>query len=121
MGQRAYQAARCRYRRTPRPVDALRRAMAAIGILTLELRMEHSHSLKDKRHWVRGVKDRLRNGHNVAVSEVADQELWQSSVVCAVTISPSRQKAAQVLEDAERTAAAFLGPYLVSATIEWMD
>lgn len=95
--------------------------MAAIGVLTLELRLEHCHSLKDKRHWVRGVKDRLRRSHNVAVSEVAGQDLWQSSVICAVTVSPSRQRAAQVLEAAAAAAAGFLGPNLISATIEWLD
>lgn len=95
--------------------------MPAIGVLTLELKLEHCHSLKDKRHWVRGLKDRLRAGFNVAVSEVEDQDLWQSSVLCAVTVSPSRQRAAQVLEAAEECAAAFLGPYLVSATIDWLD
>jgi uncharacterized protein len=95
--------------------------MPAIGVLTLELRLEHCHSLKDKRHWVRGLKDRLRHAHNVAVSEVSDQDLWQSSVICAVTVSPSRQRAAQVLEAAESAAAGFLGPYLVSATIDWLD
>ena len=95
--------------------------MPAIGVLTLDLRLEHCHSLKEKRHWVRGVKDRLRSAYNLAVSEVADQELWQSSVICAVTVSPSRQRAAQVLESAEKTAAAFLGPNLVAATIEWLE
>jgi uncharacterized protein len=95
--------------------------MPAIGVLTLELRLEHCHSLKDKRHWVRGVKDRLRHAHNVSVSEVADHDLWQSAVICAVTVSPSRQRAAQVLQAAEHTAAGFLGPNLVSATVEWID
>lgn len=95
--------------------------MPAVGLLTLELRLEHCHSLKDKRHWVRGVKDRLRASHNVAVSEVADQDLWQSAVICVVTVSPSRQRAEQVLESAERTAAGFLGPNLVSAIYEWLD
>ena len=95
--------------------------MPAIGVLTLELRLEHCHSLKEKRHWVRGVKDRLRAGHNVSVSEVADQDLWQHSVICAVTVSPTRQHAAQVLEAAERTAAGFLGPNLISAAYDWLD
>ena len=95
--------------------------MPAIGVLTLELRLEHCHSLKEKRHWVRGVKDRLRSAHNLAVSEIADQQLWQSSVICAVTVSPSRQRAAQVLEAAEKTAAAFLGPNLIAATTDWLD
>ena len=67
------------------------------------------------------MKDRLRSAHNLAVSEIADQQLWQSSVICAVTVSPSRQRAAQVLEAAEKTAAAFLGPNLIAATTDWLD
>jgi uncharacterized protein YlxP (DUF503 family) len=49
--------------------------MAAVGILILEIRLDEAFSLKDKRHWVTGLKDRLRAGHNVAVAEVEDQEL----------------------------------------------
>ena len=30
--------------------------MAAIGVLTLELRLQNSHSLKDKRHVVQSLK-----------------------------------------------------------------
>jgi uncharacterized protein YlxP (DUF503 family) len=42
--------------------------MAAIGVLTLELRIETSHSLKEKRHVVQSLKDRLRHKFNVAVA-----------------------------------------------------
>jgi len=93
----------------------------AIGVLTLELHMNESRSLKDKRHWVRGLKDRLRASHNVAVAEIEDQEMQNHSVVAAVTVSSSRENAAKVLESAERVAAAFLGPNLVSAEIEWVE
>ncbi len=95
--------------------------MPAIGVLTLELHMNESRSLKDKRHWVRGLKDRLRASHNVAVAEIEDQEMQNHSVVAAVTVSSSRENAAKVLESAERVAAAFLGPNLVSAEIEWVE
>jgi len=44
--------------------------MAVIGVLTLELRLENSHSLKDKRHVVQSLKDRLRGKFNVAVAEI---------------------------------------------------
>ena len=94
--------------------------MAAIGKLTLELELHDAHSLKDKRHWVRGLKDRLRAGHNLAVAEIADQDLLNRGVVAAVTVSGSRENAAKVLESAERAAAAFLGPNLVSAEIDWL-
>lgn len=95
--------------------------MAAVGKLTLELDLTESHSLKDKRHWVRGLKDRLRAAHNVAVSEVEDQNLWNRSVIVAVTVSGSRENAAKVLESAERIASDHLGPYLVSATLDWLE
>jgi len=68
-----------------------------------------------------GLKDRLRASHNVAVAEIEDQEMQNHSVVAAVTVSSSRENAAKVLESAERVAAAFLGPNLVSAEIEWVE
>ena len=51
--------------------------MAAIGVLTLELRLENSHSLKEKRHVVQSLKDRLRHKFNVSVAEIDYQDLWQ--------------------------------------------
>jgi len=95
--------------------------MPAIGKLTLELEINEAHSLKDKRHWVRGVKDRLRASHNLSVSEVEDHNLWNRSVIVAVTVSGSRENASKVLESAERVAAGFLGPNLVAATIDWLE
>lgn len=95
--------------------------MPVIGVLTLEMRFEESHSLKDKRHFVRGVKDRLRKGFNVAVAEIDGQDLWQRSTVAAVTVSASRERAAGVLEAAEHAAADFLGRNLVSSEIAWLD
>ena len=95
--------------------------MAAVGILILEIRLTDSHSLKDKRRWVKALKDRLRAGHNVSVSEVEDQDLWNVSTVAVATVSGSRENAAKVLESCERVAAAHLGPQLVSATLDWLD
>jgi uncharacterized protein YlxP (DUF503 family) len=95
--------------------------MPAIGVLTLEIHMNESRSLKDKRHWVRGLKDRLRATHNVAVAEIEDQQMLNHSVVAAVTVSPSRESAAKTLESAERLAASFLGPNLASAEIDWLE
>lgn len=95
--------------------------MATIGVLTLEMRMEHSHSLKDKRHVVQGLKDRLRRRHNVAVAEIDYQELWQRALVAAVTVSGDQTRARQVLDSVEKEAAMMLGADLVDARIEWME
>ena len=94
--------------------------MAEIGVLTLELRLEDSHSLKEKRHVVKGLTERLRNKFNVAVAEIDGQDLWQRAVVAAVTVSNDRVHATQVLQSVEKEAATLLGPVLTGATVEWM-
>jgi len=94
--------------------------MPAVGVLTLELRFEEAHSLKDKRHFVLSLKDRLRKHHNVAVAEIDFQDLWQHALIAAVTVSSSRQRAAQVLEAVERDAASQLGGSLVNTVVEWL-
>lgn len=95
--------------------------MPAVGVLTLELHLVEAQSLKDKRHYVLGLKERLRHKFNVAVSEIEDQELHNRGVLAAVTVSPSREFAERVLRAAEDHAADFLGPYLVAAHIEWLS
>ncbi len=95
--------------------------MPSIGVLTLEMHIEDSHSLKDKRHVVQGLKERLRHKFNVAVAEIDGQDLWQRSVVAAVTVSGDHGYAAGVLQSVEKEAAAMLGGQLVSATVEWME
>ena len=94
--------------------------MAAIGVVTLELRLENAHSLKEKRHVVESLKDRLRHKFNVAVEEIEYQELWQRSAVAAVTVSPDRVHAEKVLRAVEEEAAALLGAELTGATVEWL-
>jgi uncharacterized protein len=92
----------------------------AVGILTFELRLEHSHSLKDKRQVVKSLKDRLRARFNVAVAEIDLQEMWQRAIVSAVTISGDQKAAEEVLQRVEKDAAGILGPMLVRAEVEWM-
>ncbi len=94
--------------------------MAALGVVTFELRMDHAHSLKDKRQVVKSLKDRLRSHFNVAVAEIDFQDLWQRSVVAAVTISADRKAAEEALQRVEEAASELLGPMLVRAEVEWI-
>jgi len=95
--------------------------MAVIGVLTLELRLENSHSLKDKRNVVASLKHRLRNKFNVAVAEIDSQDLWQRATVAAVTVSSSHVFAEKLLRSVEDEAAALLGAELADATVEWIS
>lgn len=91
-----------------------------IGVLTLEIHVEDAHSLKDKRHVVKGLKDRLRTRFNVAVAEIDGQDTWQRSVIAAVTVSGDHQRAETVLQLAEQEAAHVLGGMLVGSGVEWL-
>ncbi|MBV9268532.1 MAG: DUF503 domain-containing protein [Acidobacteriaceae bacterium] len=94
--------------------------MPAIGVLTLEILVEHSHSLKEKRHVVKSLKDRLRERFNVSVSEIDHLDSWQASVVAVATVSKDRVHAEQVLSAVENHAAGILGGMLVGSGVEWL-
>jgi uncharacterized protein YlxP (DUF503 family) len=85
-----------------------------IALLSLELYLPMSQSLKDKRMVLRRLKDRL-GAHNVAVAEVAHQELWQRAGLGVVTVATSDEMADKtltaVLNEIER-----LEPGLVTAS-----
>ena len=94
--------------------------MPAIGVITFELMLDDSHSLKDKRHVVKGLKDRLRHKFNVSVAEIGYQDLWQRGLVAAVTVSSDQTRAHSILQSVENEAAEFLGRTLAGSTIEWL-
>ena len=85
-----------------------------IALLSLELYLPLSQSLKDKRMVLRRLKDRL-GAFNVSVAEVAHQDLWQRAGLGVVTVASSDDMAEKtmtsVLNEIER-----LEPGLVTAS-----
>ncbi|HSM86822.1 MAG TPA: DUF503 domain-containing protein [Candidatus Limnocylindrales bacterium] len=75
-----------------------------IAFLTLEIRIEAAHSLKDKRQVVRSMKDRLRNSFNVSVAELDATDLWQRATLGVVSISDSRDYLDGLMRNVEREA-----------------
>ncbi len=75
-----------------------------IAYLTLEIRIEGAHSLKEKRHVVRGVKDGLRAHFNVSVAEIEPSDAWQRATLGVVSISPSRDYLEGIMRQVERHA-----------------
>jgi uncharacterized protein YlxP (DUF503 family) len=76
-----------------------------VALLTIELHVPGSQSLKDKRMVLRRIKDRLKK-FNVAVSEVEHQDLWQRAALAVVTVSTDEKHAdrelAAVADEIER-------------------
>jgi uncharacterized protein len=75
-----------------------------IASLTLELSIEHAQSLKDKRHVVRSLKDRLRARFNVSVAELDSSGLWNRATVGVVSVSDSRDYLDGLMQNVERHA-----------------
>lgn len=61
--------------------------MMEVGILQFTVRLRGSHSLKQKRHVLKSIKDKLRSRFNVSIAEVDDNELWQKGTLGLVTCS----------------------------------
>jgi len=59
--------------------------MLEVGVLQFTILLRSSHSLKQKRHVLKSIKDRLRARYNVAVAEVDDHDLWQKGTLGLVT------------------------------------
>jgi uncharacterized protein YlxP (DUF503 family) len=89
-----------------------------VGLLTLELHIQHAQSLKDKRQVLRSLKDRLRAKFNVAVAELEHHEMWQRSVVGVVTLSNDEGHVEESLQHVLAEADSMLGPLLVSHAVE---
>ncbi len=111
---------RARRDRSFRLSEARGLRMPSVGVIILELRLDESHSLKDKRHYVKSLKDRLRSRFNVSVAEIDYQDLWQRGLIAVATVSSDQPRAEQVLQSVERDAAQLLGPLLVNVTTEWL-
>ena len=75
-----------------------------VAQLTLEIRIEHAQSLKDRRQVVRSLKDQLRQGFNISVAEMDEAVTWQSATVGVVAISRSREYLHGLIEEVERAA-----------------
>lgn len=69
-----------------------------VGVCRMELHLPDRHSLKEKRHAVKSLKDRLRHGFNVSVAEVDAHELWQTAVLAAACVGVDRAYVNGVLD-----------------------
>lgn len=58
--------------------------------MTIELRIEHAQSLKDRRQVVRSLKEKLGHGFNISVAELDEAVTWQSATIGVAAISASR-------------------------------
>jgi uncharacterized protein YlxP (DUF503 family) len=95
-----------------------------VAVLTLELRIEHSRSLKDRRQVVRSLKEQLSHGFNISIAELDEAITWQTATIGIAAISASRdylQGQMEVLEKAAHRITNELGAEILEAWWEFLE
>jgi hypothetical protein len=75
-----------------------------IASMIIELRIEHAHSLKDRRQVVRSLKEKLAHGFNISIAELDEAVTWQSATLGIVAISASRDYLSGQMQQVESAA-----------------
>ncbi|MBV8115550.1 MAG: DUF503 domain-containing protein [Silvibacterium sp.] len=95
-----------------------------VAAMTIELRIEHAQSLKDRRQVVRSLKEKLSHGFNISVAEMDEAVTWQSATLGVAAISASRDYLSGLMrqvEDAVHRIANDLGANAVDIWWEFLD
>lgn len=95
-----------------------------VAAMTIELRIEHAQSLKDRRQVVRSLKEKLSHGFNISVAEMDEAVTWQSATLGIAAISASRDYLSGLMrqvEDAVHRIANDLGANAVDIWWEFLD
>jgi uncharacterized protein len=73
-----------------------------VAILSFELYLPESRSLKDKRMAVRSVKAQLANRVGCSIAEVDHHDVWQRARLTLACVAREAREADRLLDDAER-------------------
>lgn len=68
-----------------------------LGVLTLHIWIDASHSLKEKRHVVQSLLDRIRARWNVSAAQIDTHDVWNQSELAVAVVSNDRVTAERVL------------------------
>jgi len=90
-----------------------------VAALTLEIRIEHARSLKDRRQVVRSLKEKLQHGFNISVAELDEAVTWQSATIGIAAISGSRDYLAGLMKQVEDTAVRITNDLGAQVTEAW--
>jgi uncharacterized protein YlxP (DUF503 family) len=92
-----------------------------VAVLTLQLRIEHARSLKDRRQVVRSLKEQLAHGFNISIAELDGAVTWQSATLGIAAISGSRDYLAGQMLTLEAAATRMTGELGAEIADAWWE
>jgi uncharacterized protein YlxP (DUF503 family) len=75
--------------------------------------------LKDKRHILRSLKDRLRNRFNLSIAETDHNDLWQRAELTVCVVSNERAHVEDVLRQADNLVAGAAGARIMDSSTSY--
>ncbi|RJQ43648.1 MAG: DUF503 domain-containing protein [Nitrospiraceae bacterium] len=89
-----------------------------VGLLTLDIHIPESHSLKEKRFVIKSLIDRIKNKFNVSVAEVDANDLWQRSVIGIAFVTNETVMVNKVFEQIRNLVDTIHTVQLINSTME---
>ena len=90
-----------------------------VAALYIDLRIEHAHSLKDRRQVVRSLKEKLGHGFNISIAEMDETPTWQSATLGVAAISGSLDYLAGLMREVEKAAVRISEDLGAEASVSW--
>jgi len=90
-----------------------------IGLLALDIRLPGCDTLKEKRHRLKGVIERVRSKFNVSATEIGRLDSHQNSEVAVAMVSDERVIIEKVFAKVEEFFANGDGLVIADSSTEW--
>lgn len=91
-----------------------------IALLTLDLMIPGSESLKSKRRVLQSLKERIRNKYNVAIAEVGELDKWQRSVIALTSVSNDHDHLAAMMSEVMKLAELQLQAQIIDSHLDFL-
>lgn len=93
-------------------------SVARVAVGTVELHLPGVGSLKDKRHVLKGLKEKVKHRFDVAVAEVDYHDSWQRATLAVASISHDSRHANEVVSKAVAFIESLVDGHVIDLQIE---
>ncbi len=90
-----------------------------LGVLRVNFFFPENGSLKEKRQYLRSIKDKVRASFNVSVAEIEHHELWQRSSLAFVCVAGDREIAEDTINKVKRLLERHYPEFLLDLKVEF--
>ncbi len=89
-----------------------------VAVGSVELHLSAVGSLKEKRHVLKGLKDKVRHRFDVAVAEVDYHDSWQRATLAVAALSHNSRHANEVVSKAVAFIESLVDGHVIDIEIE---